>query len=110
MLVIVLSDLHDPRALPALRRLVQQHDAVVLQVRDPAEDRLHGVGFVRGREAETGRPFVVRGRARWLDQDRISDELKRDGIDHLLIETDRPFVSRLRQFFKHRNLLGRGAR
>jgi hypothetical protein len=65
---------------------------------------------VRAREAETGAAFVVRGRARWLDQQAISDELKRNGIDHLLIETDQPFVSRVRHFFKHRNLLGRGAR
>ena len=68
------------------------------------------MGFVRAREAETGSAFVVRGRARWLDQERITDELKKTGIDHLLIETDQPFVSRVRQFFKLRNLLGRGAR
>jgi uncharacterized protein (DUF58 family) len=110
VLVLVLSDLHDPRAIPSLKRLAQQHDAVVLQLRDPAEDRLRGVGFVRGREAETGAPLVVRGRARWLDQERIGQALKRTGIDHLLIDTDRPFLSRLRQFFRHRDLLGRGAR
>jgi uncharacterized protein (DUF58 family) len=110
VLVIVLSDLHDPRAIPSLRRLAQEHDAVVLQLRDPAEDRLRGVGFVRAREAETGAAFVVRGRARWLDQERIAEELKKEGIDHLVIETDRPFVSRVRQFFMLRNLLGRGAR
>jgi uncharacterized protein (DUF58 family) len=110
VLVIVLSDLHDPRALPSLRRLAQQHDAVVLQVRDPAEDRLRGVGFVRASEAETGAAFVVRGRSRWLDQDRIENDLKKHGIDHLVIQTDQPYVSRLRQFFKLRHLLGRGAR
>jgi uncharacterized protein (DUF58 family) len=110
VLVIVLSDLHDPRAIPSLRRLAQEHDAVVLQLRDPAEDRLRGVGFVRAREAETGSAFVVCGRARWLDQGRIASELKKDGSDHLVIDTDRPFVSRVRQFFKLRNLLGRGAR
>src|SRR4051812_10972131 len=110
VLVIVLSDLHDPRAIPSLRRLAQQHDAVVLQLRDPAEDRLRGVGFVRAREAETGSAFVVRGRARWLDQERVTAELKKEGIDHLVIPTDQPFVSRVRQFFKLRSLLGRGAR
>ncbi len=110
VLVIVLSDLHDPRAIPSLRRLAQQHDSVVLQLRDPAEDRLRGVGFVRAREAETGSAFVVRGRARWLDQEQVTSQLKKSGIDHLLIETDKPFVSRLRHFFKLRNLLGRGAR
>jgi uncharacterized protein (DUF58 family) len=110
VLVIVLSDLHDTRALPSLRRLAQQHDAVVLQLRDPAENRLHGVGFVRAREAETGEPLIVRNRARWLDQDVIESDLKKSGIDHLLIDTDQPYVSRIRQFFKMRGLLGRGAR
>jgi uncharacterized protein (DUF58 family) len=110
VLVIVLSDLHDPRAIPSLRRLAQEHDAVVLQLRDPAEERLRGVGFVRAREAETGSPFVVRSRSRWLDQEQISDSLKKNGIDHLLIDTEKPFVSRVRQFFKQRDLLGRGAR
>jgi uncharacterized protein (DUF58 family) len=110
VMVIVLSDLHDPRAIPSLRQLAQQHDSVVLQLRDPAEERLHNVGFVRGREAETGVAFVVRGRSRWLDQERITSELKKCGIDHLLIDTDQPYVSRLRQFFRLRDLLGRGAR
>jgi uncharacterized protein (DUF58 family) len=110
VLVIVLSDLHDPRAVPSLRRLAQEHDAVVLQLRDPAEEWLRGVGFVRAREAETGSPFVVRGRTRWLDQEQITDSLKKNGIDHMLIDTDKPFVSRVRQFFKQRDLLGRGAR
>jgi uncharacterized protein (DUF58 family) len=110
VLVIVLSDLHDRRAIPSLRRLAQEHDAVVLQLRDPAEERLRGVGFVRAREAETGSPFVVRSRNRWLDQEQITDSLKKNGIDHLLIDTEKPFVSRVRQFFKQRDLLGRGAR
>jgi uncharacterized protein (DUF58 family) len=110
VLVIVLSDLYDPRAIPALKRLAQEHDCAVLQLRDPAEDRLRGVGFVRAGEAETGRPFVVRGRLRGLDLSGIEDQLKKSGVDYLLIRTDRPYASRVRQFFKHRNLLGRGAR
>jgi uncharacterized protein (DUF58 family) len=109
-LVIVLSDLHDPRALGSLKRLGQQHDCAVLQLRDPAEDSLRGTGFVRAREAETGEPFIAHGRARWLDQVWLESELKRSAIDHLRIDTDRPYVARLREFFRARNLLGRGAR
>ena len=90
VLVIVLSDLHDPRAIPALKRLAQQHDCAVLQLRDPAEHRLHGVGFVRAGEAETGRPFVVRGRLRGLDLSYTEDQLKKAGVDYLLIQTDQP--------------------
>lgn len=109
-LVIVLSDLHDDRALPAVKRMGQQHDVVVLQLRDPAEERLRGVGFIRGREAETGRGFVSRGVREPLDQEAVATALKRAGVDHLLIDTHRPYVSRVRQHFKARNLLGRGAR
>ncbi len=110
VLVIVLSDMHDPSALPALRRMAQEHDCAVLQLRDPAEEQLRGVGFVRGVEAETGRPFVFRGRIKGFDPSAVEEPLKKAGVDYLLIPTDRPYVSRVRHFFKHRNLLGRGAR
>ena len=108
--VIVLSDLHDPRAIPSLKRLAQMHDCAVLQLRDPAEQDLRGAGFFRAREAETGQAFITHGRRPWLDQETIESELKRGGIDHLSILTDRPFVQRLRHFFETRDLLGKGAR
>ncbi len=109
-LVIVLSDLHDPAAIAALKLMAQQHDCVVLQLRDPAERELRGVGIMRGREAETQRSFVSRSRRSWLDQPALERQLKRGGVDHLVIETDRPFVQRLRSFFASRDLLGKGAR
>jgi uncharacterized protein (DUF58 family) len=109
-LLIVLSDLHDPTALPALKLSAQQHDCVVLHLQDPAERGLKGAGFLRAREAETGRTFVTRGRRQWLDPDTIALDLRRGGIDYLRIETDTVFVSQLRNFFRSRNLLGRSAR
>ncbi|MAT15385.1 MAG: hypothetical protein CMJ46_08960 [Planctomyces sp.] len=109
-LVIVLSDLHDPRALPSLKQLSQMHDTVVLQFRDPAETDLKGAGLMRAQEAETGEDFVTHGRQVWLDQNVIDSQMKRGGIDHLLINTDEPFLPRLRQFFSSRGILSRGAR
>ena len=109
-LVVVLSDLHDPRAAAALKRLSQEHDVVVLQLRDPAERRFRGTGFVRAQEGETGRPFLTHGRKQWGNQSKLERELSRGGIDHLVIDTDEPFAHRLRYFFGSRHVLGRGAR
>ena len=109
-LFIVLSDLHDDRALMSLKRMGQKHDCVVLQMQDPAELSLRGAGFLRAQEAETGRAFVTHGRQIHVDQLRIEDELKRGGIDHLVVRTDQPFTHHLRSFFKSRDLLGKGSR
>jgi uncharacterized protein (DUF58 family) len=109
-LVIVLSDLHDSKALPALRQLALLHDVVVVQLCDPAEVHLRGSGFMRAQEAETGRAFVTHGRSQWLDQSELTDQLRRSGIDHLLVDTDQPFAHRVRHFFGTRNLLGKGTR
>jgi uncharacterized protein (DUF58 family) len=109
-LFIILSDLHEPSAIPTLKRLAQRHDCAIIQLRDPAEDSLKGAGFIRAQEAETGRAFVTRARRMGLDQAALEADLKRTGIDHIRIDTTQPFASRLRQFFKRRSLLGRGTR
>jgi uncharacterized protein (DUF58 family) len=109
-LVVVLSDLHDPAAVPALQLIAQRHDCVALHMMDPAETGLPGAGLLRAREAETGRTFVTRGGRSWTDPVATAQTLKRAGVDYLLIRTDQPFAAKLRHFFKSRNLLGRGAR
>jgi uncharacterized protein (DUF58 family) len=109
-MLVVVSDLHDPGAVDALKLVGQQHDVVVLQMRDPAEDGLRGSGFFHGHEAETGTGFVTHGRRTWLDLPAVVDSLKTGGIDHLVIDTSGSFVHLLRHFFKSRGLLGKGAR
>lgn len=109
-LVIALSDLHDPAAVPALKLLAQRHDCVVVQFQDPAETGVRGAGFLRAGEAETGRVFVTRAGRAWVDPGATARDLKRAGVDHLLIRTDRSFVAPLRDFLRSRNVLGRRAR
>lgn len=109
-LVIVISDLHQPEAIGPLKRLGQQHDVVAIQMVDPAERSIRAAGFVRGREAETGRTITTRGRTMGIDQASLSQELKRGRVDHMTVQTDEPFAYQLRHFFKSRGLLGRGAR
>lgn len=110
VLMIVLSDLHDEGSLNALKRMAQRHDCAVLQLQDPAETRLRGAGFMRAREAETGREFATHGRQQHLDQAEVVHSLKQSGIDHLLVRTDQNYVASVRQFFESRGLLGRTAR
>lgn len=110
VLAIVLSDLHDPGALLALKRLNQLHDCVVIQLVDPAETSLRGAGFLRGVEAETGREFTTHGRRRHLDDAQVALTLKRAGIDHLRLVTGEPYAAALRHFLQARGVLGRKER
>jgi len=104
-LVVVLSDLQDPDATARLGRLAQRHDVCALVFRDPAERGLRA-GFLRAREAETGRTLTTRGRfAAEAAAERLAD-LATAGIDGLLIDTDRPYAARLRLFFTRRRPQG----
>ena len=44
-LVVILSDLHDPDALPALKVMGQRYNYAVIRLQDPAEVSLSGSGF-----------------------------------------------------------------
>lgn len=101
-MVIVLSDLHDPEAFPALQVLAQEHDVIVLHLQDPAETGVRGAGLFRGVEAESGRAFVGHGRRAWVDAQGWKSELTRFGIDYLHLPTDEPMLGKLRHFLGRR--------
>jgi len=101
-LFIVISDLHDPDAIPAIKLMAQDHDCAVLHMEDPAERGGLHAGIVRGMEAESGQEFVAGGGTRFFlaDDARL---LARAGVDYLKLPTDEPILSRLRHFMKHRS-------
>ena len=101
-MVIVLSDLHDPEAFPALQVLAQEHDVIVLHLQDPAETGVRGAGLFRGVEAESGRAFIGHGRRAWVDAAGWKSELTRFGIDYLHLPTDEPILGKLRHFLGRR--------
>ena len=110
-LVVVFSDLHEPDAVPALRALSQLHDTVVLRFEDPAERGLRGAGLVRAREAETGASFVARGARLGARAPEETDaELRRAGIDLLVLRPGEPVEAPLRNLFKNRGRTGQGIR
>ena len=100
-LFIVISDLHDPDALPAIRLMAQNHDCMVIRLADPAESGALGAGIFRGEEAESGVGFVAAGRTRFLPDD-LGVELTRAGIDYLSLPTNGKVLQPLRHFLKNR--------
>ncbi len=101
-LFIVISDLHDPDAVPAIKLMAQDHDCAVLHLEDPAERGGLKAGILRGVEAESGEEFVAGGRTRFiLGEDARS--LARAGVDYLKLPTDEPILAKLRHFLKNRN-------
>lgn len=110
-LLIVISDMHDPGAVAAIKRAAQRHELMAIELEDPAERGRLGGGVFRGVEAETGRRFVAHGRSRWFRNPQTKrDALKAAGVDHLLLATDRPFVAPLRRFLLARGGLFRNKR
>ncbi|BDS05940.1 hypothetical protein NT6N_09800 [Oceaniferula spumae] len=106
-LIFVLSDLHDPTAIPALKLLGHRHDVTVLLLRDPAEDSLAGAGLLHGQEIETGKTFTARAHKNFTCLDDAKAALKQASIDHFPIHTDRPFLASLRLYLKSRNMLAK---
>jgi uncharacterized protein (DUF58 family) len=100
-LFVIISDLHDPDAIPAIKLMAHDHDCAVLHLEDPAERGALRGGIFRAVEAETGREFVASGRTRFLTSDE-THSLARAGVDYLHLGTDQPIVPGLRHFLKNR--------
>lgn len=106
--VLVLSDLHDPAAVPALRHVAQKHDAIAVHLVDPSERGHLRAGFFRGLEAETGRAFLAGGRTTWPSEGEVATDLARSGVSYLRLQSDQPFLAPLRHFLSFRPALGGG--
>lgn len=106
--ILVLSDLHDPEIMPALRHAAQKHDVAAIHLLDPAEAGGLRSGYFRGQEAETGRTFLGHGRSAWGREGQVRSELARCGASYLRLQTDRPFIAPLRHFLASRASIARG--
>lgn len=110
-LVVILSDLHDNGAVPAILRINQRHDVIVLKLEDPAERGRLRAGLVPAMEAETGHTFLALSRSRWFGEESSPCEMLTDGaVDHLVLATDRDVVAPLQRFLRERGGLFRNVR
>ncbi len=112
-LVAVISDfLVEPGWDRELRRLVQRHTVVAVEVVDPLELSLPPVGQLVVRDPETGDTLVVdtsdadlRGRYREAaaqQRAQIQQSISRAGAEHLRLRTDQDWVGQMVRFFQQR--------
>lgn len=112
-LVVVVTDLVGAGDFGgALDGLSRRHDVLVVEVRDPADDRLPGGGLLAVRDPESGRSGhadLASPRVRRRLEERAAGErarahaeLERRGVDRVTVGTDSDFAEELAAVFRRR--------
>ena len=104
--LVVVSDLHEPDAVGALKHLANRHDVLVLRLSDAAERRPIRAGFFRAAEAETGRRFLGLGDTSVVFPD-ARGALAAARIDCIELCVNDAFLPRLQLFLSERKRAGR---
>ena len=109
--VFLLSDFYQMNER-LLAVTAKRHDLIALQIRDPREESLPSVGLLELRDAEAGQTICLDTRDRSvrfrfeeqarLRQRNLEALFTRHGIDHIILKTDRSFVTPLLRFFQNR--------
>jgi len=110
--VFLISDLLDQGYEQSLKAANRKHDVVVIQIMDPRERELPDAGILEIRDAETGEIVRVdtslpkirdRLRENWdRNQSRRSKLFNSQRMDHVTIETGKPYDVPLIRFFEER--------
>jgi uncharacterized protein (DUF58 family) len=122
---VIISDFIDPcdrhattpRWERQMRRLAARHQVLAVEIVDPRELELPDVGLVQMEDPETGvvREIVLSRRvqaayaqAAAAQRARIKDALRRCAVPHLVLRTDRDWVSDVARFaLRQRRVAGR---
>jgi uncharacterized protein (DUF58 family) len=122
---VIISDFIDPGDRHAttprwerpMRRLAARHQVLAVEIVDPRELELPDVGLVQMEDPETGvvREIVLSRRvqaayaqAAAAQRARIKDALRRCAVPHLVLRTDRDWVSDVARFaLRQRRVAGR---
>ncbi|MFH1076753.1 MAG: VWA domain-containing protein [Pseudomonadota bacterium] len=110
--VFLISDFQDEGFERQLRALGRHHDLIAVAIRDPKEVGLPDVGLIELEDAETGETIlidssspIVRSEYQTLtaqNASNIANIFRSIGIDQIDIETGRPYVLDLVNFFRAR--------
>jgi uncharacterized protein (DUF58 family) len=96
----------------ALRITSARHDLIPLQILDPREEQLPDVGVIAAEDLETGELYDIDTSSRTVREAyatrvaRLRSEreqlFRRLDLDHLTIQTDRPYVRPIAELFRRR--------
>ncbi len=110
--VFLISDLLDQGFEQALKVADRRHDIVIIQITDPREKELPDVGILEIQDAETGEIVRLDTTLPWVretfrenwgrNQARLSKLFNSHRMDHLGLETNKPYDVPLIRFFKER--------
>jgi uncharacterized protein (DUF58 family) len=110
--VFVISDFMDEGFDDALMIASKKHDVVAIQVYDRREAEIPDIGYVKLREAETGKDLWVDTSNRTVrelytknwrqQQQKLTQIFKRTGVDNVSVRTDEDYVRSLMTLFKKR--------
>ena len=108
--LFLISDFLCPPFPEPLKAAAARHDLVVIEIVDPRDTALPRVAPVVLRDAETGRTTVVDGarhaqahaERRRRERSELRRTLRRLGVDHLELRTDRPYLGPMVAFFEDR--------
>ncbi|MGE4285527.1 MAG: DUF58 domain-containing protein [Phycisphaerae bacterium] len=114
--VFLVSDFPAPSPedsyITALSLLRRRHDVVAMRVRDRMESALPAAGIMQIQDAETGRPLTIDTSSRRMRSSFAASALRRDEqlamelrgvkVDHIDIETGRPYINDIVKFFRMR--------
>ena len=111
-IAFLISDLQDGGFEDILRRTARKHDLVALQLKDAMEGQALKMGWLSGWDPESRNvghigTSALRWRTRYEralreHQSELEATMKRSGVDHAILHTDKPYVQPLMQLFDRR--------
>jgi len=92
--------------------LGRKHDVVAIQISDPLEDKLPGIGFVRLWDSETGEERLVNfrqksfrehySRLKRQEEHNLKMVFRKGNVDYLHFHTHLSYINQLTEFFRKR--------
>ena len=114
--IFILSDFYNQDFSKPLKILKRRHDVIAIKVNDAREAEIPDVGLIQLEDEETGEQLLVDTSDRGFrdnyaklvnkEEIRLRNLFNKNGVDVININTDSPYESPLRKFFKMRQIRG----